>query len=49
MHEVQDVYMCHLVEGEIVNAYVGLKECGISNADGIKQAVDSVMEDLCGD
>jgi len=47
--EVEDVYVCHLVEGETVNTFAGLKECGNSKADGIKQAVDSVMEDICGD
>ena len=41
--------MCHLVEGETVNTFPGLKECGYSKADGIKEALDSVMEDICGD
>ena len=47
VREVEDVYVCHLVEGETVNTFAGLKECGNSKADGIKAAVDSVMEDIC--
>ena len=42
-----DVYVCHLIEGETVNSFAGLKECGNSTADGFKAAVDSVMEDVC--
>jgi len=49
VHEVEDVYVCHLVEGETVNTFSGLKECGKSKAAGIKEAVDSVMKDVCGD
>ena len=47
VREVEDVYVCHLVEGETVNTFAGLKECVNSKADGIKAAVDSVMEDIC--
>ena len=47
VHEVEDVYVCHLVEGETVNTFAELKECVNSKADGIKAAVDSVMEDIC--
>ena len=41
VRKVEDVYLCHLVEGETVNT------CVSSKADGIKAAVDSVMEDIC--
>ena len=47
VREVEDVYVCHLAEGETVNTFAGLKECVNSKADGIKVAVDSVMEDIC--
>ena len=41
------MFVWHLVEGEKVNTFAGLKECVSSKADGIKAAFDSVMEDIC--
>ena len=47
--EVEDVYVCHLIERELVNSFVGLKACENSKAPGIKAAIDSAMAELYRD
>lgn len=49
VREVEDVYACHLVKGEIANSFVGLKACENSKAPGIKAAVETAMTEVCGD
>ena len=49
VREVQDVYACHLVKGEMENSFVGLKACENSKAPGIKAAVVSAMTEVCRD
>ena len=47
VREVEDVYACHLVKGEIENSFVGLKACENSKAPGIKAAVETAMTEVC--
>lgn len=49
VREVEDVYACHLVKGEIENSFVGLKACENSKAPGIKAAVETAMTEVCRD
>lgn len=49
VREVEDVYTCHLVKGEIENSFVGLKACENSKAPGIKAAVETAMTEVCRD
>ena len=49
MREVEDVYVCHLVDEELFNSFVGLKACKNSKVPGIKAAMDSAMAELCRD
>ncbi|CAH3166703.1 unnamed protein product [Pocillopora meandrina] len=49
VREVEDVYACHLVKGEIENLFVGLKACENSKAPGIKAAVETAMTEMCRD
>ena len=37
--EVEDVYACHLVRGEMENSFLGLKACENNKVSGIKAAV----------
>ena len=43
------MYVCHLIDGELVNSFLGLKACENSKAPGIKVAIDSAMAELYGD
>lgn len=49
VREVEDVYACHLVKGEIENSFVGLKACENGKAPGIKAAVETAMREVCRD
>ena len=49
VREVEDVYVCHLIDGELVNSFVGLKACENSKASEIKAAIGSAMAELCRD
>lgn len=49
VREVEDVYTCHLVKGEIENSFVGLKACENSKAPGIKAAVETAMTEVFRD
>ena len=49
VREVEDVYACHLVKGEIENSFVGLKACENGKAPGIKAAVETAMTEVCRD
>ena len=49
VRKVEDVYVCHLIDGELVNSSVGLKACENSKAPGIKAAIDTAMAELCRD
>lgn len=45
--EVEDVYVCFLKDGGVVNTFVGLKSCSDAKAPGITEAVNSAMTDVC--
>lgn len=47
--EVEDVYVCYLVKGEIENLFVGLKVCENGKVFGIKVVVEIVMIEVCRD
>ena len=43
------MYVCHLIDGELVNSFVSLKACENSKEPGIKAAIDSAMAELYRD
>ena len=47
VREVEDVYVCSLKDGEPVNTFVGLKACSNANAQGITEAMNIAMTDVC--
>lgn len=45
--EVEDVYVCFLKDGGVVNIFVGFKFCFDVKVLGIIEVVNSVMIDVC--
>ena len=49
VREVEDVYVCHLVEVKTANTFMDLRECFSSKAAGIREAIGSALENIFGD